>query len=326
MRAAVIEAGAIGVSERPTPRPGEGELLVRVEAAGLNAADLLQKAGFYPAPPGAPADIPGLELAGTVVANGPGTTRFSEGARVMGIVGGGAQAELCLLPEAVALPVPAHLGWAEAGGFAEAFTTAHDALFTQCHLQPGERLLVTGAAGGVGLAAVQLGSRRGSHVAASVRNAALRDAVAGFGADEVIDPADEGGHGPYDVVIELVGAGAFPEHLNALAVGGRIVFIGVGGTGAKAELDALQVMQRRAVVRGSTLRARPLEEKAATARALESDALGWLDSGDIRVPVAAAYPLDQVADAYERFAAGGKLGKVVLLPGDAGAPAEGGHK
>ncbi len=313
MRAAVVESGTIRTAERPDPVPGEGELLVKVEAAGINAADLLQKAGFYPAPAGSPPDIPGLELAGAVVATGSGPTRFAEGDRVMGVVAGGAQSELCLLADATALPVPDHLGWAEAGGFPEVFTTAHDALFTQCRLEAGERLLVTGAAGGVGLAAVQLGHRRGAQVVASVRNADLRPAVARFGADEVVDPADEGDHGPYDVIIELVGAGSFPAHLSSLAIGGRIVFIGVTGTGATAELDARLVMQRRAVVRGSTLRSRSLEEKATAARAVEGDALGWLETGAITVPVAATYPLAAVAEAYDRFAAGRKLGKVVLL-------------
>lgn len=313
MRAVVVVDGDVAVADRPTPTPRTGELLVRVAAAGLNGADQLQRRGLYPPPKGAPADIPGLELAGVVVERGPGTERFVPGDRVMSIVAGGGQAEMAVVPEATALPAVNGISWAEAGGFAEVFVTAHDALFTQCQLVEGERLLVTGAAGGVGLAAVQLGHRRGAQVVASVRNADLRPAVARFGADEVVDPADEGDHGPYDVIIELVGAGSFPAHLSSLAIGGRIVFIGVTGTGATAELDARLVMQRRAVVRGSTLRSRSLEEKATAARAVEGDALGWLETGAITVPVAATYPLAAVAEAYDRFAAGRKLGKVVLL-------------
>ncbi len=244
------------VEERPDPVPGDGQLLVAVEAAGLNGADLLQRAGHYPPPPGVPADVPGLECAGTVVACGPGATSHRVGDRVMSIVPGGGQAELCLLDDAVAMAVPEGLSAAEAGGFPEVFTTAHDALVAQCALAAGERLLVTGAAGGVGLAAVQLGRLRGAEVVGSVRDEGLRPAVAGFGAGVVIDPEEEADHGPYDVVIELVGAGSFPLHLRSLKTGGRIVFIGVGGTGPTAELDARQLMTRRAVVRGSTLRVR----------------------------------------------------------------------
>ncbi|MGH9150553.1 MAG: alcohol dehydrogenase catalytic domain-containing protein, partial [Acidimicrobiales bacterium] len=150
MRAAILDAGAVAVGEKPDPEPGAGEILVQVRAAGVNQADLLQRAGRYPPPPGAPPDIPGLELAGEVVALGPGAARFPIGARVMAVVGGGAQAERAVLHERLAMAVPATLGWDEAGGLPEAFTTAHDALFTQCGLAMGERLLVTGAAGGVG--------------------------------------------------------------------------------------------------------------------------------------------------------------------------------
>ena len=138
------------VEERPDPEPGKGELLVRVRAAGLNGADMLQRRGAYPAPPGSPPDIPGLELAGEVEAVGPGTQRFGEGDRVMAIVGGGGQAELALVHERGAMPVPDGLDWPAAGGLPEVFTTAHDALFTQAQLRPGEHLLVHGAAGGVG--------------------------------------------------------------------------------------------------------------------------------------------------------------------------------
>src|SRR3954469_14168896 len=184
MKAVVIDDGALSVAERPDPEPGSGEVLVRVRGAGLNGADMLQRRGRYPAPPGSPPDIPGLELAGEVSALGPGAERFAEVDRVMGIVGGGGQAELAVVHERQLMPVPDILGWPEAGGVPEVFTTAHDALFTQCELGAGERLLVHGAAGGVGTAAVQLGRAAGARVAATVRNADLRDAVAGLGADQ----------------------------------------------------------------------------------------------------------------------------------------------
>jgi NADPH:quinone reductase-like Zn-dependent oxidoreductase len=202
MRAAIVESGSVIVKERPDPVPGAGELLVQVQAAGLNGADILQRAGGYAAPPGSPADIPGLELAGVVAAIGPGVWRFAVGDRVMAVVGGGAQAELAIVHERTALPVPEALSPVEAGGFPEAFTVSHDALFTQCGLGSGEHVLVNGAAGGVGIAGVQLALLAGASVVASVRNAALRDAVAAFGAT-VVDPAEAPEHGPYDVILEL---------------------------------------------------------------------------------------------------------------------------
>src|SRR5918911_5725175 len=149
MRAVTVRDGSVVVAEHPDPQPGAGQVLVRVRAAGLNGADILQRAGGYPAPPGSPADIPGLELAGEVEALGPGAERFSEGDRVMAVVGGGGQAERAVVHERAAMPVPDALDWPQAGGFPEGLTTAHDAVFTQAGLEPGEHLLVHGAAGGV---------------------------------------------------------------------------------------------------------------------------------------------------------------------------------
>ena len=311
MRAATIRDGQIVVAEHPDPQPGSGEVLVRVHAAGLNGADIHQRAGHYPPPPGSPPDIPGLELAGEVVARGPGAERFAEGDRVMAIVGGGGQAELATVHERQLMAVPEGLSWIEAGGVPEVFTTAHDALFTQAALRAGERLLVHGAAGGVGTAGVQLGATTGAHVTATVRSESLRDDVAALGAHEVIDPEGFPEHGPFDVVLELVGAPNLGGDLQALATSGRIVVIGIGG-GAKGELNLGALMGKRATIRASTLRPRPLEEKALTARAMERHVLPLFERGALRVPVAATYPLDAVAEAYERFTAGGKLGKIVL--------------
>ncbi len=310
MRAAVIADGVIRVQERPDPEPGAGEVLVRVRGAGLNGADQLQLRGGYPAPPGSPPDVPGLELAGEVAALGPGAARFAAGDRVTAIVGGGGQAELCVVHERVLTPLPDGVDWPAAGGFSEVFATAYDAVFTQGGLASGDRLLVHGGAGGVGTAAIQLARAAGAAVTATVRNADLRDAVADLGA-EAIAPEGFAEHGPFDVVLELVGASNLAENLNALATGGRICVIGVGG-GFKGELNLLALMGRRAAIRGSTLRARPLEEKALVARRLERHVLPLLAAGAIRVPVAATFPLDEVAAAYARFAAGGKLGKIVL--------------
>jgi NADPH2:quinone reductase len=312
MRAATIRDGEVLVAEHPDPEPGAGEVLVRVRAAGLNGADILQRKGGYPVPPGAPPDIPGLELAGEVAGLGPGAMRFSEGDRVMAVVAGGGQAELAVVHERAASPVPEVLDWPEAGGVPEVFTTAHDALFSQAGLGMGERLLVHGGAGGVGTAAIQLGRAAGAQVVATVRNEALRDDVAALGA-KAVAPDDFAEHGPFDVVLELVGAPNLPDNLKALATDGRIAVIGVAGAGFKAELNLLALMGKQARIHGSLLRPRPLEEKAACARLVERHVLPLFDSGALRVPVADTFPLDEVAEAYERFAAGGKLGKIVLL-------------
>ncbi|MEY2447697.1 MAG: NADPH:quinone reductase [Acidimicrobiaceae bacterium] len=311
MHAVTIVGGALEWREQPAPTPGLGELLVRVHAAGLNSADLMQVAGFYPAPPGSPQDIPGMELAGEVVAVGDGVYRFAIGDRVMAIVGGGAQAELAVVHERTAMSVPERLEWAQAGGFPEAFTTAHDALFTQCGLSLGERVCVHGAAGGVGVAGVQLAHATGANVVATVRNPELRSSVAAFGA-AVVAPDDFVAHGPYDVILELVGAPNLPGDVESLAVGGRIAVIGVGG-GAGAELNLLALMGKRGRIHGSTLRARPLEQKAMAAQLVEAHVLPLLERGTVKVPVAATYPMAEAAKAYEHFAAGGKLGKIVLL-------------
>jgi NADPH2:quinone reductase len=313
MRAATIRDGEVLVEEHPDPEPGAGQVLVRVRAAGVNGADMMQRRGRYPAPPGSPQDIPGLELAGEVAALGAGASRFAAGDRVMGIVGGGGQGELAVVHERQLMPVPEAVAFPDAGGVPEVFTTAHDAVFTRAGLRPGERLLVHGAAGGVGTAAVQLGRALGAHVTATVRNPDARDAVAQLGADEVIDPEGFGEHGPFDVILELVGAPNLGANVKALDIEGRIVVIGIAA-GAKAELNLAVLMAKRGRVMASTLRARPLELKAATARAMEREVLPLFERGELRVPVAETFALDDVAAAYDHFAAGGKLGKIILEP------------
>ncbi|MFP5254878.1 MAG: alcohol dehydrogenase catalytic domain-containing protein [Acidimicrobiia bacterium] len=315
MHAVTIVDGQLEWREHDDPAPGTGEVLVEVRAAGLNGADRLQVAGRYPAPPGAPADIPGLELAGEVLALGAGSTRFAVGDRVMAVVAGGGQAERAVVHERHLLPVPADVPWEQAGAFPEVFTTAHDALFSQCGLQMGERVLVTGAAGGVGTAAVQLALAAGAAVTASVRDERRRSDLAALvrkGAPlTVVAPDDVGAGGPYDVVLELVGAPNLSDDLAALAMGGRISVIGVGA-GARAELDLLALMAKRARIHGSTLRARSLEDKAEAARRVERHVLPLVSSGVLEVPVHATYDMARAADAYGAFAAGGKLGKIVL--------------
>jgi NADPH:quinone reductase-like Zn-dependent oxidoreductase len=313
VRAVAIRDQAILVEEHPDPVAGAGEVLVRVRAAGLNGADMHQRAGHYPAPAGSPQDIPGMEFAGEVAALGPGAQRFALGDRVMAIVGGGAQAELALAHERQLMPVPDVLDWPAAGGLPEVFITAHDALFTQAQLRSGERLLVQGAAGGVGSAAVQLGRAVGATVTASVRSAQHREQVAELGATSVIAPEGFAAHGPFDVILELVGAPNLPEDLDALASGGRISVIGVGA-GAKGELNLLALLGKRARIHGSMLRARALEEKALVSRLVEHDVLPLFERGLLRVPIAEAFALADAAAAYDRFAAGGKFGKIVIEP------------
>ena len=313
MLAVTCGGGDISVEEHPDPVPALGQVLVRVRAAGLNGADLLQKRGLYPPPPGAPADIPGLELAGEVAATGPGVTRFEVGDRVMAVTAGGGQAELALIHEREAMPVPPGLDWASAGGLPEVFTTAHDALFTQAGLQPGERVCVHGAAGGVGTAAVQLAATAGCSVVATVRAADRREAVEKLGATAV-DPDQTEANGPYDVILELVGAPNLEVNLRSLATGGRICVIGIGA-GAVGQINLGMLMSKRARIHGSTLRARPLEGKAAAARFVESHVLPLFAAGRLRVPIDETFPLSEAARAYAHFERGGKLGKVVLTAG-----------
>jgi NADPH:quinone reductase-like Zn-dependent oxidoreductase len=289
MRAVVIEGTRLVVAERPEPVPGPGEVVVRIHAAGINNADLIQLRGHYPAPPGAPPDIPGLECAGEV-----------DGRRVMALLGGGGQAEAVAVDERHLLDVPPGLGWEEAGGFMEAFCTAHDALFTQAHLQAGERLLVNGASGGVGVAGVQLGVAAGARVTANARHHHAE--LQALGADTEVD-------GDYDVILELVGGANLQQNLTRIATGGRVVVIGVGA-GRSAEIDFGLLMAKRGRISASTLRARSADEKAKVVHRLAT-----LDLERFTVPVEATYPFERVDEAYDRFAQGGKFGKIVLSSG-----------
>jgi NADPH:quinone reductase len=312
MRAVTIRNGEVAVAEHPDPEPEIGEVLVRVHAAGLNGADQMQLRGLYPPPPGSriPDDIPGLEFAGHVEAIASGTSRVALGDKVMALTVGGAQAELAVVPEDQLIHVPDGLDWPHAGCFPEVFCTAYDALFNTGHLQRGEHLLVHGAAGGVGTAAVQLATQRGAKVTATVRNPVYRDAVAALGA-VVIAPENFAPGGDFDVILELVGAPNMPTNVASLATGGRIVIIGIPG-GYSTELNLGELMFRHGTIASTTLRSRSSGAKAALARQIERDVLPLVADGLVHVPLAAIYPLDQVADAYSHFAEGGKLGKLVL--------------
>jgi NADPH2:quinone reductase len=289
VRAASIREGRIVVEERPDPRPREDEVLIRVRAAGVNGADLAQRAGRYAPPPGA-SDVPGLECAGET----------ADGRRVMALLSGGGQAELAVAHETHVLAVPDGMSWAEAGGFVEVFATAHDALFSQAQLAAGERLLVNGAAGGVGCAAVQLGLAAGARVTANARH--HHDELRALGANTDVD-------GEYDVILELVGGANLASNLTLLATQGRVAVIGTGA-GARAELDLGLLMRKRGRIHGSMLRSRSIAEKARVIEALAAFVAGHT----FRVPVEETFPLARTQDAYERFAAGHKFGKIVVCP------------
>jgi NADPH2:quinone reductase len=314
MRAVTISDGALSVEEHADPEPGPGQILIAVRAAGLNGADMLQRKGKYPAPPGSPPDIPGLELAGEVAARGPDAERFADGDRVMAVLGGGGQAELAVVHERAAMPVPEALDWPQAGGTPEVFVTAHDAIFTQARLRPGEHLLVHGGAGGVGTSAIQLARAAGARVTATVRNEDVRPQVEELGAI-AIDPEGFEEQGPFDVVLELVGAPNLGANVKSLATDGRIVVIGVGA-GIKAELNLVALMGKRGRIGGSTLRARPLEEKAVAMRRVEREVLPLFESAALGVPLADTFSMADAEAAYARFEEGGKFGKVVLTMGD----------
>ncbi|GHF35623.1 alcohol dehydrogenase catalytic domain-containing protein [Streptomyces morookaense] len=317
MRTVVIDPrGAFRLERRPEPVAGPGAVVVRVRAAGLNAADLQQARGDYPAPPGWPADVPGLEVAGEVEQTGPGVTQVAPGDRVMALVGGGGHAERITVPADLLLPVPEGLSWEEAAGFPEAFSTAWDALVTQAGIRAGDRVLVTGAAGGVGTAMVQVAAVSGAHAVASVRRPGLHGRVGALAADgrvDVVTPDEEAVHAPYDVIVELVGGEDCLQRVALLRSRGTILVVGVQA-GATAPLRMFDLMLARARLIGTTIRGRSPAEKALLAATVRTSVTPLLARGRLRVPVDAAFSLDRFAEAYERLAGPGKFGKVVLVP------------
>jgi NADPH:quinone reductase len=300
--------------ERPDPVPGDHEVLVAARFAGINWADVAQRAGHYPAPPGSPADIPGLEVAGVVQAAGPGVRAWSAGDRVFGIVGGGGLADRVRVHERHLAAVPANLGEDLAAAVPEAYATAHDAVFTRCGLQLGEVLLVTGANGAVGSAAVQLGLAAGARVVASVRSAGAGDALAGAGAivaspDKIAEQL--AALGGADVVLELIGAQNLESDLRVLAVKGRIVVVGTPA-GADGAISLRALMGKRASLYGTMLRARPLEEKAAAVQAFARSVVPLLAAGRALPKIDRVFPAAEVAAAFDYLVQPGKSGKVLL--------------
>jgi len=309
---ALVFTGAGGaevmrLDERPDPVPTGAEVLVAVTHAGINPADALQRAGHYPAPPGSPADVPGLEVAGTVIACGPPVTVWREGDRVFGIVGGGGLADRVVVHERCVAAIPARLDDAAAAAVPEVFITAHDAVMTQARLKMGETLLVNGAGGGVGTAAVQLGLAMGARVLVTVRSEGPRAKLAEMGAV----PVELGDVGGVDVVCELVGAPNMDGNLDALAIGGRIIVVGTGA-GATFEMSLRKLMGKRGRLMGTGLRVRPLEQKAAAVQAFNREVVPLLESGAIRPIVDRVFPVEEADAAFDALAAPGKFGKLLL--------------
>lgn len=300
-------------------RPSHGELLVRVEAAGLNRADLLQRRGLYPAPPGSPQDIPGLEYAGVIEAIGEGVLEWKAGDRVMGIVGGGAMATHLTVSAREAIPVPAGMSATDAAAIPEAYLTAFDALFLQGKLCLGERLLIHAVGSGVGTAALQLAREAGALTLGTSRTREKLDRCHEMGlaagiltdsrfAEEV--RRDTGGRGA-DLILDLVGAAYLEENLAALAPRGRLICVGLLG-GAKGNFPLGLLLQKRAKLIGTVLRSRPAEEKATLARRFTHEILPLFERGRLAPVVETIFPFEKVADAHRLLETNRTFGKVIL--------------
>ena len=307
----------------PDPACGPEEVRVAIRATSLNRADLLQRRGRYPAPRGAPADVPGLEFAGEIEHAGQRVRGLAVGDRVMGILGGGGYAERVALHERLCLKVPPALSWEEAAAIPEAFLTAYDALFRSGRLAPGEVLLVHAAASGVGTAAAQIASVAGALVVGLSRSPDKRRRLEQLGLHCVLD-AGHGdlaseirlrtGSGGADVVLDLVGAAAWDLNVDVLRERGRLVVIGLLG-GSRPDVDLAQLMRKRLTVIGSTLRARPLEEKAALVQEFGRRMLPLFAVGRLRPLVDRAYPWNEAAEAHARMERNENFGKIVLTVG-----------
>jgi NADPH:quinone reductase-like Zn-dependent oxidoreductase len=322
MRALVITDGQLELADRPDPTPGPGEVLVRVHGAGLNRADLVQRAGFYAAPPGSPADIPGLEFAGEVVGHGPGVDAPPLGSRVFGVAGGGAQAELLAVPATQCAPVPDCLDLVAAGGVPEVFITVHDALCTQAALQPGEVLLVHAVGSGVGTAAVQFARVHGCTTVGTSRTSEKLEQARALGLDHAVlaprdlDPAALAAEiaaavGAVDVVLELTGGDYFAADLAVAARRARVALVGLLA-GGRAQVDLGTVLAKHLRIFGTTLRGRSVDEKAAATAGFVRDVVPHLASGEIVPVVSRVVPFADASAAYDLLASDAVFGGIVL--------------
>ena len=306
-------------AERPLPEPGVGELLVRVAAAGVNRPDVFQRQGSYPPPPGA-SDIPGLEIAGTVAALGPGAEGWRIGDAVCALVTGGGYAEYCAAPTAQCLAVPEGFDMVKAAALPETHFTVWENVFRRGRLEGGERLLVHGGSSGIGTTAIQIAHARGARVFATAGSAEKCAACEKLGAERAINYREEdfvevvkdltGGEG-VDVVLDMVGGDYIARDIKALRPEGRLVFIAFLG-GSKAEINFLPVMMKRLSIMGSTLRARGVEEKGAIAEDLRREVWPLLDAGRIAPVIDSTYPLAEAAQAHARMESSAHIGKIVL--------------
>jgi len=307
-------------AERPKPVPGNGDVLIKVAAAGVNRPDIFQRLGRYPPPPGA-SDIPGLEVAGTIERLGPHVSDWRVGDEVCALVAGGGYAEYCAAPAPQCLPVPRGLDLAAAAAIPETFFTVWTNVFTRGRLQPGESLLVHGGSSGIGTTAIQLARARGSRVFATAGSAVKCAACERLGAERAINYREAdfatvvreltAGRG-VDVVLDMVGAEYFARNIEALAVEGRLVEIATLH-GVKAELNIQLIMQRRLTVTGSTLRPRPVADKGEIAAALRQHVWPLLESGAVAPIVHATFPLRDAAEAHRVMESGVHIGKLVLV-------------
>ena len=305
--------------QRPMTLPGEGEVLVKVAAAGVNRPDVMQRMGLYPPPKGA-TDIPGLEIAGEVVALGAGATRFKLGDQVMALVVGGGYAEYCPAYESHCLPVPASLPITQAAAVPETFFTVWYNTFERGGLKPGETLLVHGGSSGIGTAAIQLAKAFGAKVITTAGSAEKCEACRKLGADLAINYKTEdfvaatkaatGGKGA-ELILDMVGGDYIERNYEAAAVEGRVVQIAFQGS-PKATVDFRRIMLKRLTHTGSTLRARSVADKGAIARAVETNVLPLLASGRVRPVMDSTFPLRKAADAHARMETSAHIGKIVL--------------
>ena len=321
MQAIEIENGrgpadALRLTTRPLPVPAPGEIRIRVRAAGVNRPDIVQREGRYPPPPGA-SDILGLEVAGEVEAVGEGVTRWAIGDRVCALLGGGGYAEYAVVDARHALPISDGLDFVQAAALPETAFTVFANVFEGGGLKAGETLLLHGATSGIGVTAIQMAKAAGARVIATSRGAAKTEAARALGADLSLDAStgdttaairDFGG---VDVVLDMLGTDYAELNQAVLKPFGRWVVIATL-TGAVAQIDLLKLMMKRIVLTGSTLRARPADEKARLIAAVEATAWPWVASGALKPPIDAVFPLEQAAQAHRRLEDGAHVGKIVL--------------
>lgn len=303
----------------PTPQPGEGQVAIRVAAAGVNRPDVMQRQGLYPAPKGH-SDIPGLEVAGTVAACGKGATRFKEGDRVMALVNGGGYAEYCIADEVCCLGVPQDMPMEQAGGMPETFFTVWHNVFDRCGLKAGEWFMVHGGTSGIGVTAIQLAKAFGAQVIATAGSDEKCDACRALGADVAVNYRTDDfvekakaatGRAGVGVILDMVGGDYIAKNIACLGDDGRLVNIAYQ-KGSKAEIDFLRVMLKRLTITGSTLRIRPTDVKGAIARGLEDKVLPMLGDGRVKIVMDSIYPMAEAAKAHARIDEGQHIGKIVL--------------